>query len=257
MAAGLNAEVAEGVGTITIDRPAKRNAMSADMWRALPGILDGLAADPGVRVVVLTGAGGDFCAGADISELADIHRDDESHLSTVAEQALAAFPKPTLAAIEGYCVGGGCQLAAACDLRFAADGARFGVTPAKLGLVYPATATTRLVRLVGPSAAKYLLYSADLIDAGHALRIGLLDEVVPADGLRKRVDQFTGTLASRSLLTQQATKDIVDAIAAAGPVAERTRWWLEEMAAVGEFEEGTAAFLERRPPAFTWTAPTR
>ncbi|MGP4022749.1 enoyl-CoA hydratase/isomerase family protein [Actinomadura sp. 3N407] len=255
MAAGLHAEVAEGVGTITIDRPAKCNAMSADMWRALPVLLDDLAGDPGVRVVVLTGAGGDFCAGADISELADIHRDDDSHLSTVAERALAAFPKPTLAAIEGYCVGGGCQLAAACDLRFAADGSRFGITPAKLGIVYPAAATTRLVRLVGPSAAKYLLYSADLIGAGHALRIGLLDEVVPADGLRKRVAEFTGTLASRSLLTQQATKDIVDAIAAAGPVAEKTRRWLGEVAGSGETEEGIAAFLERRAPDFPWTTP--
>ncbi|MFB4305236.1 enoyl-CoA hydratase/isomerase family protein [Actinomadura sp. GTD37] len=256
-AVGLGVEVAAGVGTITIDRPAKRNAMSADMWRALPGILDALAKDPSVRVAVLTGAGGDFCAGADIAELDDIHRDDDSHLSTVAERALAAFPKPALAAIEGYCVGGGCQLAAACDLRFAAEDARFGITPAKLGIVYPAAATARLVRLVGPSAAKYLLFSADLVGAEHALRIGLLDEVVPAGGLRDRVAAFTGTLASRSLLTQQATKDIVDAVSAAGPVAEKSARWLAEVAASGEAEEGVAAFLERRAPAFTWTSPAR
>ncbi|MFI0406375.1 enoyl-CoA hydratase/isomerase family protein [Actinomadura sp. 3N508] len=255
----LRAEVADGVGTIVIDRPAKRNAMSADMWRALPGILDGLAADPGVRVVVLTGAGGNFCAGADIGELAAIHRDDDTHLGTVAERALAAFPKPTLAAIEGYCVGGGCQLAAACDLRFAADGARFGITPARLGIVYPVAATARIVGLVGPSAAKYLLYSADLIGAEHALRIGLLDEVVPAGGagLRGRVAEFAATLASRSLLTQCATKDIVDTVVASGPVGERAKWWLEEMAASGEVEEGAAAFLERRDPGFSWTAPSR
>ncbi|MFS2291799.1 MAG: enoyl-CoA hydratase/isomerase family protein, partial [Actinomadura sp.] len=89
MVAGLHAEVADGVGTITIDRPAKRNAMSADMWRALPALLDDLAGNPAVRAVVLTGAGGNFCAGADIAELADIHRDDDSHLSSVAERALA------------------------------------------------------------------------------------------------------------------------------------------------------------------------
>ncbi|GAA0247295.1 enoyl-CoA hydratase/isomerase family protein [Actinomadura nitritigenes] len=252
MGGGLRCEVAGGVGTITIDRPEKRNAMSADMWRALPGILDGLEGDSGVRVVVLTGAGGNFCAGADIAELTDIHRDDDSHLSTVAERALAAFPKPTLAAIEGFCVGGGCQLAAACDLRFAAPGARFGITPAKLGIVYPAAATARLVRLVGPSAAKYLLYSADLVDADHALRIGLLNEI--AADLPARVAAFAETLASRSLLTQQATKDIVDAIAADGPVEEKARGWLEEVAARGEVAEGIAAFLERRPPRFTWTA---
>jgi enoyl-CoA hydratase/carnithine racemase len=194
---------------------------------------------------------------ADISELDDIHRDDDSHLSTVAERALAAFGKPTLAAIEGYCVGGGCQLAAACDLRFAAEGARFGITPARLGIVYPAAATARLVRLVGPSAAKYLLYSADLVDAPHALRIGLLDEVVPEGGLHDRVAAFTETLASRSLLTQQATKDIVDAIVAAGPVEEKTQRWLAEVAASGEVAEGIAAFLERRAPEFPWRSPLR
>ncbi len=257
MVAGLHAEVADGVGTITIDRPAKRNAMSADMWRALPAVLDDLAGNPSVRAVVLTGAGGNFCAGADIAELSDIHRDDDSHLSTVAERALAAFPKPTLAAIEGYCVGGGCQLAAACDLRFATEDARFGIPPAKLGIVYPAGATTRLVRLVGPSAAKYLLYSADLIGAEHALRVGLVDEVVPAGGLRERVAEFTGTLASRSLLVQEATKEIVDAIAAGGPAEDATRRWLEEMAASGEVQEGITAFLERRAPKFPWTGPSR
>ncbi|GAA2609402.1 enoyl-CoA hydratase/isomerase family protein [Actinomadura fulvescens] len=254
---GLRGDVAEGVGTITIDRPAKRNAMTAEMWRELPVLLDRLAADPSVRVVVLTGAGGDFCAGADIGELADINRHDEGHLSTRAEEALAAFPKPTIAAIEGFCVGGGCQLAAACDLRFAAEGARFGITPAKLGIVYPASATTRIVRLVGPAAAKYLLYSADLIGTEHALRIGLLDEVVAAGSLRTRVAEFAATLASRSLLTQRATKEIVDAIAAGDPVEPRARVWLEEVVAGGDVAEGVAAFLERREPNFTWTEPSR
>ncbi|MEU5877165.1 enoyl-CoA hydratase-related protein [Spirillospora sp. NPDC047279] len=254
---GLRCDVAGGVGTITIDRPSKRNAMTAEMWRRLPVLLDALAADASVRVVVLTGAGGDFCAGADIGELGDIDRPDEGHLSTRAEEALAAFPKPTLAVIEGFCVGGGCQLAAACDLRFAAEGARFGITPAKLGIVYPASATTRVVRLVGPSAAKYLLFSADLIGTEHALRIGLVDEVVAAGGLHARVAEFTATLASRSLLTQQATKEIVDALAAGEPIEGTVRAWLEEVAAGGDVAEGVAAFLERRPPSFSWTAPRR
>ncbi|MBW8483031.1 enoyl-CoA hydratase/isomerase family protein [Actinomadura parmotrematis] len=247
----LRRAVADGIATITIDRPGKRNAMTADMWRALPGHLDALAADPAVRVVVLTGAGGDFCAGADIGELGVIDRPGEPHLSTAAEQALAAFPKPTIAAIEGFCVGGGCQLAAACDLRFAAAGARFGITPARLGIVYPAVATARIVRLVGPAAAKYLLFSAELVDAGHALRIGLVDEVVP--DVHARVAAFAATLTTRSLLTQQATKQIVDAIAAGGPVEDTVAGWLAEVAAGGDAAEGVAAFLERRTPAFTWT----
>ncbi|WP_018654006.1 enoyl-CoA hydratase/isomerase family protein [Actinomadura flavalba] len=251
---GLRCTTGGGTGTITIDRPEKRNAMTADMWRAVPVLLDRLAADTGVRVVVLTGAGGTFCAGADIGELASIDRSDAG-LSTLAEEALAAFPKPTIAAIDGFCVGGGCQLAAACDLRFATERARFGITPAKLGIVYPAPATARITRLVGPSAAKYLLYSSDLVDAPHALRVGLVDEIVPADGLAARVEAFAATLASRSLLTQRATKEIVDAVAAGAPIGDLATAWLDEAAASGDTAEGVAAFLERRAPKFTWTAP--
>ncbi|WP_019633516.1 enoyl-CoA hydratase/isomerase family protein [Actinomadura atramentaria] len=251
----LRCAVADGVATITIDRPAKRNAMTAAMWRELPGVLAVLAEDPDVRVLVLTGAGGDFCAGADISELPDINRGDDAHLSTRAEEALAAFPKPTIAAIDGFCVGGGCQLAAACDLRFGTESARFGITPAKLGIVYPGPATARIVRLIGPSAAKYLLFSADLVDAAHALRIGLLDEIVPAEGLAARIAAFTATLASRSLLTQRATKEIVDALAAGEPHAERVAYWRDEAEAGADAAEGVRAFLDRRAPAFTWTSP--
>lgn len=248
----LTCTVTDGVGTITIDRPDKRNAMSAAMWRALPGLLDGLRADASVRVVVLTGAGDHFCAGADIADLSDIK---EGELSVVAEHALAAFPKPTVAAIRGFCVGGGCQLAAACDLRLAAADARFGITPAKLGLIYPQAATARLIRLVGPAAAKYLLFSADLVGADHALRIGLVDEVV-ADGLDERVAEFARTLASRSLLTQEATKDIVDSIAEGDLDEDRYRRWISEAWRTGDPKEGVNAFLERRPARFSWTGPS-
>ncbi|GAA2441495.1 enoyl-CoA hydratase/isomerase family protein [Actinomadura vinacea] len=251
----LRGEVAGGVGTITIDRPDKRNAMTTAMWHHLPELLEMFAADPAVRVVVLTGAGGNFCAGADIGELTGIGRRGDAHPSTFAEEALAAFPKPTIAAIEGFCVGGGCQLATACDLRFASADARFGVTPARLGIVYPASATQRLVRQVGASAAKYLIYSADLIPAEHALRIGLLNEVV--EDVHKRVEAFAATLASRSLLTQRATKEIVDTIATgADPGAVTGRWLAEAHAPNGDMEEGVAAFQERRPPHFTWNAPS-
>ena len=139
--------------------------MTAGMWRDLPGLLDGLAADPAVRVLVLRGAGGHFCAGADITDLNQLRDNGAGSLTTIAEGHLAAFPKPTIAQISGYCVGGGCQLAVACDLRFAASDALIGVPPAKLGIVYPAATTRRLVDLVGPSAAKYLLFSADPVDA--------------------------------------------------------------------------------------------
>ncbi|MEU3788224.1 enoyl-CoA hydratase/isomerase family protein [Streptomyces fructofermentans] len=241
--------VADGVATVVVNHPAKRNAMTADMWRSLPPLLAALAADPAVRVLVLTGEGGTFCAGADISSLrgsSELAQD----LAVRAEDALAAFPGPTLAAVRGHCVGGGCQLAAACDLRFADEGASFGVTPARLGIVYPSSSTRRLVSLVGPATAKYLLFSGELIDAERALRSGLVDEVLPGGELDKRVAEFTRTLVSRSRLTQAAAKEFADGR------TDRDAYWAEQARAGGDTAEGVAAFLERRRPHFTWTAPS-
>ncbi|MFK4122017.1 enoyl-CoA hydratase/isomerase family protein [Streptomyces longwoodensis] len=240
--------VTDSVATVVIHHPAKRNAMTAGMWRALPPLLDGLAADPGVRALVLTGEGGTFCAGADISSLQG-SPDEAQRLAQRAEEALAAFPKPTLAAVRGHCVGGGAQLAAACDLRFAEEGALFGVTPAKLGLVYPAAATRRLVTLVGPATAKYLLFSGELIDAPRALRTGLVDEVLPEGELGKRVAEFTRVLVSRSQLTQAAAKEFADGR------TDRDAHWADQARGSGDPAEGVTAFLQRRGPRFTWTVP--
>ncbi|MEV5936009.1 enoyl-CoA hydratase/isomerase family protein [Streptomyces sp. NPDC093250] len=241
--------VTDSVATVVIRHPAKRNAMTAAMWAALPPLLDTLAADPDVRVLVLTGDGSTFCAGADISTLRGSPAEAQ-RLAVAAEEALAAFPKPTLAAVRGHCVGGGAQLAAACDLRFAEEGARFGVTPAKLGIVYPASATRRLVSLVGPATAKYLLFSGELIDTDRALRTGLVDEVLPGDELDARVAEFTRTLVSRSQLTQGAAKEFADGR------PDREAYWHERARESDDTTEGVTAFLERRPPRFTWTVPT-
>ncbi|WLQ37498.1 enoyl-CoA hydratase/isomerase family protein [Streptomyces castrisilvae] len=239
--------LADGVATVVISNPAKRNAMTADMWQELPVLLDRLAADPSVGALVLTGAGDTFCAGADISSLRDPSRDPQG-LAVAAEEALAAFPLPTLAAVRGYCVGGGSQLAAACDLRFAAEGALFGVTPAKLGIVYPASSTRRLAALTGPSTAKHLLFSGELIDTERALRTGLVDEVLPAGELDERVGAYVRTLVSRSRLTQAAAKEF-----AAGR-EDRDGHWAGQARHSGDTAEGVAAFLERRTPRFTWRA---
>ncbi|MEU6372955.1 enoyl-CoA hydratase-related protein [Streptomyces sp. NPDC046909] len=238
--------VTGSVATVVIHHPAKRNAMTAAMWRSLPELLGTAAADPAVRALVLTGEGGTFCAGADISTLRGSPEEAQG-LAVAAEEALAAFPKPTLAAIRGHCVGGGSQLAAACDLRFAEEGSLFGVTPAKLGIVYPASSTRRLVALVGPAAAKYLLFSGELIDAARALRTGMVDELLPEGELDKRVAEFTRILVSRSQLTQAAAKEF------AGGAADRDAHWTEQARGSGDTAEGVAAFLERRPPRFTWT----
>ncbi|MEU7516255.1 MULTISPECIES: enoyl-CoA hydratase/isomerase family protein [unclassified Streptomyces] len=241
----LKDSVTDGVATVVIANPAKRNAMSAAMWRALPGVLDRLAADRAVRALVLTGEGDTFCAGADISSLRE-PGDEQQSLAVRAEEALAAFPKPTLAAVRGFCVGGGSQLAGACDLRFAEEGARFGITPSKLGIVYPSSSTRRLTALVGPSTAKYLLFSGELMDTERALRTGFVDEVHPAGELDKRVAEFGQVLVSRSLLTQAAAKEFADGR------TDRDAHWAEQARGSGDTAEGVAAFLERRAPRFTY-----
>ncbi|MFE3181160.1 enoyl-CoA hydratase/isomerase family protein [Streptomyces violascens] len=241
----LEQSLTEGVATVVISNPVKRNAMTSAMWRALPPLLEILAADPDVRALVLTGAGDTFCAGADISTLRE-PGDHPKMLAVRAEEALAAFPKPTLAAVRGHCVGGGSQLAAACDLRFAEEGALFGVTPAKLGIVYPASSTRRLAALVGPSTAKHLLFSGELIGSERALRTGLVDEVLPEGELAKRVAEFTRVLVSRSQLTQAAAKEFADGR------TDRDAHWAAQERGSGDTAEGVAAFLERRAPRFTW-----
>ncbi|WP_329268420.1 enoyl-CoA hydratase/isomerase family protein [Streptomyces sp. NBC_01451] len=239
---------ADGIATVVISHPARLNAMTVGMWRALPPLLATLAADPDVRVLVLTGAGGTFCSGADISTLKG-SPEEAQRLSVLAEDTLAAFPKPVLAAIRGHCVGGGAQLAAACDLRFAEEGSLFGVTPAKLGLVYSASSTRRLTALVGPATAKYLLFSGELIDTERALRTRFLDEVLPAGELDKRVVEFTRVLVSRSRLTQAAAKEFADGR------TDRDAYWAGQARESGEAAEGVAAFLERRPADFSWVVP--
>lgn len=241
----LELTVADGVATLVISNPAKRNAMTAAMWRSVPELLAEPAADASVRVLVLTGAGETFCAGADISSLRD-PAGATQELAVAAEEALAAFPRPTIASVRGYCVGGGSQLAAACDLRFAEEGASFGVTPARLGIVYPASSTRRLVALTGPATAKHLLFSGELIGTERALRTGLVDEVLPAGELDERVEAYARVLVSRSQLTQAAAKEF-----AAGR-EDRDAHWADQARSSGDTAEGVAAFLERRVPRFGW-----
>jgi enoyl-CoA hydratase/carnithine racemase len=246
---------ADGVAVLLIDRPGKRNALTSAMWRSLPELLDRLAADPAVRVLLLAGAGGTFSAGADIAELLEIYSDPDSadafHADNVAaEEALAAFPRPVIAVVRGAAVGGGCQLAVACDLRFAADDARLGVTPAKLGVVYPAVPTARLTRLLGPARAKYLLYSADLITGSRAELLGLVDEAVPGDRLESRALDYARTVATRSPQTLGAVKDVVAAVVEGRDPQAAVAPWERGSRHAPDVREGLAAFLERRPPRF-------
>jgi enoyl-CoA hydratase/carnithine racemase len=245
------------VAVLTINRPAKRNAMTAGMWATLPDRLAGLVDDPAVRVLVVTGAGPSFCAGADIADLlggadpedpmADVRRDN-----LAAQAALRAFPRPTVAAIRGHCIGGGVEIAASCDLRFTDPTGVFGVTPAKVGVVYAPASTRALLELVGPATTKYLLFSGELLDAGTALRVGLVDRVVPADELDAEVRRFADVLATRSALSQRATKEVIAALSEGGDGETTAARWYRETIASGELAEGVTAFAERRPPRFPW-----
>ena len=249
---------ADSVGTITLDRPSKRNAVTYDMWVALGHACRALGGDPMVRVVVLRGAGDHFCAGADIGELLaerPAHVPSFMDVNMIAEHALAHLAKPTVAFVQGDCIGGGCALAIDCDIRIAVEGSRFGITPSKLGIVYPPASLERVVRLIGP-AARRLLYTGDLIDAHEALHLGLVDEVLPAERAEERLAELCATLAQRSLLTQAATKEMIAAVLSHGAVpADLADAWAREVAVAADPTEGVAAFTERRAPRFSWNGP--
>jgi enoyl-CoA hydratase/carnithine racemase len=245
------------IATIWLDRPTKRNAMTYAMWRSLRDVCVALSADSSVRVVVVRGTGGHFCAGADIGELHAPRAAGEPsfmEMNMAAESALAALPKPTIAMIEGDCIGGGCAIAMDCDIRLAQSNARFGITPARLGVVYPPASVERAVDVLGPAGAKFLLFTGELIDVDRAERLGLLAEVCPdTESLESRVSTLAHEMAARSSLTQAAAKSMISAIVRTGGVpADLAQRWADEAAQSGESTEGAAAFAERRPPVFRW-----
>lgn len=241
------------VATLTLNRPEKRNAIQMAMWASIDAHVSALAANPDVHILIVRGSGDHFCAGADITELTNGPGGEYARINWAAEEALANFPGPTIAVIRGNCVGGGVSIATACDLRISADDAVFGITPAKLGIVYPTNALERAVRVMGESATKHLMFTGDLIDADRALRIGLIDELHGVSALEARVDQLVATLLERSSLTQVASKAMIDEVIREGKVKPKTTlYWETEMDKSGEVREGVAAFLAKRPVRWPW-----
>lgn len=241
---------------LVLNRPDKRNALNEAMWRTIPELLAEAEADPAIKVLVVHGKGGAFAAGADISEFEEVYATPEraeaySKAISLALDTLAAFPKPTLASIEGACVGGGCAIALACDIRFAAQGAKFGITPAKLGLVYPFNDMRRLVQTVGASAAKDLLFTGRLIDAESAMQIGLINRLHPAGVLTHAVEEEVAQLARASSHTAAITKEMIARIEA-GQTEEcdHTRQLFLNAFSGAHFAEGYRAFIEKRAPQF-------
>jgi enoyl-CoA hydratase/carnithine racemase len=227
------------------------------MWLGLPAALAALAADSAVRVVVLRGAGGDFAAGADIAEFDTVYASREAATDYAAAMAgamdaLLACPKPVIAAIEGFCIGGAVALTLCCDLSFADETARFAITPARLGIAYSFADTSRLVARTGAAAAKDLLLSARRIEAAEALRMGLVDRVFAPGALDSEVTAYAALLVANSPASQRAAKDFV-ARAAAGQIAEdtETRAAYLDILEGNDFTEGRAAFTEKRKPRFS------
>src|SRR3954470_4813728 len=250
--------VQDGVGVITFNNPDKRNAMSLDMWEGLGDSLIELRNDETVRVVILTGAGDKaFVSGADISQFEKTRHNAEaseeySKRSEAQRALLASYPKPTIACIRGFCLGGGMQVAMLTDMRFASDNSQFGIPAAKLGIAYGYDGLRNLVSLVGPSWARLIMYTGMRIDSTEALRIGLVDRLLPDAGLWDATMEIAKSIAGNAPLAIKAAK-----ITIAGVLKDESKRDMDAIKKIGmacmdseDFREGRTAFMEKRKPQF-------
>ena len=244
---------------IRFNNPARHNALSVDMWEAVPPLLRVAQDDDRVRLVVFSGAGEKaFVSGADISQFEDMRaaREAVTRYEAMAEQALMSihdFPKPTLACIRGFCLGGGVNVAISCDIRIASDGSVFSIPAARLGLGYRYSAMKNLVDLIGPGAAKDLFFTARRIDAAEAKALGLVTRVSTVEGLDELLAEYTKALADNAPLTVAAGKAITREILKPSPELDQAlcasliRGCFES----ADYTEGRTAFMQKRKPVFT------
>lgn len=242
---------------IIINNPDKRNAVTKKMWQQIPELMKKLAADPDCRVVVFSGSGQHFVSGADIAEFKTERHTPQTaaQYEIINEEAFAAIrecPKPTLALIRGYCIGGGFGIAAACDMRLGDTTSQFCIPPAKLGIVYPPLALADIVNLIGVSTTKDLIFSARLMPASEALQVGFLNRLVQPDELNSCCDALVEAISQNAPLTISATKRALSGIQMTLNPAIK-----EELDALAtscleswDCAEGRHAFLEKRKPVF-------
>ncbi|MDA3644111.1 enoyl-CoA hydratase/isomerase family protein [Saccharopolyspora indica] len=247
--ATVSLDVDGPIARLTIDNTARANALNRSMLEALAEHLAAVARRAEVSVIVLSGAGPNFCAGLDISEIAERPAARIEEEFARVEEILAGCPKPTIAAIRGHCVGGGTQLAVACDLRITSERASFAITPAKLGLIYPTSSIDRLVRIIGPAATKRLIFTGEAITASTALHFGLVTDVVGEEVLDAAAHRIAATIATRAPTTIAAAKQMTDEAAANGRVTDELhRHW--QSAPNPDLGVGLAAFAARAEPVF-------
>lgn len=255
----LIVETSGAIATITMHRPDARNALDITMRQELLLALDEIERDEGARVLVLTGAGGHFCAGGDVKTM----RDGTYTAATARERVdmlnrfivrLVAFPRPTIAMVDGFAVGAGCNLALCCDLVVASERARFGEVFARIGLVPDGGGTYLLSRVVGLARAKELIFTADIIDAAEALRLGMVNRVVPVADLLTATRALADKIAAGPPLALRMAKELVNRAAASSDLetALNLEALSQSLAITSEdHREGVTAFFEKRPPKFS------
>lgn len=245
-----------GVGLVTFNQPEKRNAMSIEMWQGLSEILDAFREDSSVRVVVMTGAGNKaFVSGADISQFAKNRANADAQkeydrLTTGGRIKLTQFPKPVIARIRGFCLGGGLALAMSTDIRIAAADSQFGIPAARLSIAYASESVRKLLDLVGPAHARMILYSARRIDAAEAERIGLINKMLPEDELDDYVLDLARTIADNAPLSIAASKLTINEMLK--DESQRNMGAVQEQMEIcfnsADYKEGRTAFMEKRAP---------
>lgn len=247
------------IGTVVINNPKRRNAICQSMWEQLVEVIADIEVDSSVRVVIVRGAGEQaFSAGADISEFSSLVKDPQrlaanNKVVQRAQAALENLNRPTIAMIRGACVGGGCGLALACDFRFAEQGAKFAITPAKLGLLYSVRDTRRLYNLVGPGLTREMLYTGKMLTSEQAFDAGLLMSLTDSEQLLSKVDAFAAQLAAGSQYSIRGIKSVLALIEGHPTYTDKDIDELFEKAFSAEDSvEGAAAFIDKRPANFTW-----
>jgi enoyl-CoA hydratase len=250
--------VKDGVGYITFNNPEKHNAVSIEMWDALEQILDGFRSSQDIRAIVLSGAGGKaFVSGADISKFDKERSSKEAVLSynkrtQKVYENLETFPKPTIAMIDGYCIGGGLNLAVCCDIRICSEKSKFAMPAAKLSLGYPFSSIKRLFDVMGPGMAKHFMFTAEKISASEALACGLVQKLVSEDSIDSYVKDYALNIANNAPLTIKAMKQI--GIEISKNSDERDLLLCEKLASAcfdsEDYKEGRKAFMEKRKPNF-------
>ena len=246
------------VATVMINRPKMRNAISLAMWSELARVTKSLVEDDAVRALVYRGAGTEaFASGADISEFQENRKDTETSLrynsqTEAAYSSIRDCPKPTVAMIYGYCMGGAMAVAMACDLRFAAEGSKFGIPAAKLSIIYGADPVGQLVELVGPAYAKDILFSARTVGDREALAIGFIQRLLPVNELESFTYDYLRKVAENAPLSVRGAKTTVQLYLAGLTPENRQRLRALSLEAFEsqDYKEGTRAFLEKRPPRF-------